>query len=557
MDTIDPRPPNVLLIIMDDLAWGDLACHGNPYTRTPHLDQLHDESVRLTRYCSGPVCTPARAALMTGRHPYRTRAIDTYLGRSCMDPDEVTLAELFRDAGYRTCISGKWHLGDCYPMRAMDKGFEEALVHNGGGLMQPGNFGRDDYFDPELLHNGGITPTDGYCTDVFGDHAAAFIEAHRDEPWFCYYATNAPHSPFQVPDAWAEPYRQMGLPETWARVYGMVENIDANVGKLRNTIDRLGLTDDTLVIYTSDHGPCGSAAVDGQDRWNGDLRGRKMQMYEGGVKVPCFWSLPDRIAGGRDVDRLANPIDVLPTLATLCGLKVPTGRIIDGVDLLPTLTGDDAPDDWPGRTVCLQWQRGDQPVRYRNAAAIEQQYKWLRPHESQPDELYDLIDDPAEQRNLASEQSEIVERLRGVYDRWFDDVSSTRPDNYAPPRIVIGTPHENPTVLTRQDWRLYPGVEEAWDTEHPGYWPIRIAEAGRYRVRIAVPNPGQSAMVRFRCGGVERSETITRGWGTPTKVVWFDELPLPAGEHDLEAWFNLDGGRQRLGAWNIEIRRCV
>lgn len=545
--------PNILLIIMDDLAWGDLGCHGNPQTNTPHLDRLHSESTRLTRYCSGPVCTPARAALMTGRYPYRTRAIDTYLGRSCMDPDEVTLAALLRESGYRTGISGKWHLGDCYPMRAMDQGFEEALVHNGGGLAQPANLGRDDYFDPEVMHNGKLTPTEGYCTDVFADHAIRFITDHRDEPWFSYLATNAPHSPMQVDDRWAGPHLEAGLPEVWARLYGMVDNIDYNVGRVLATLEEQGLTDNTIVIYTSDHGPCGSARAEGESRFNAGLRAIKGTVYQGGVQVPCFIRYPGRLAPGRDVGYTANPVDWLPTLAEPCRFTPPTDRAIDGVNLWPLLTGDVEPTAMPDRNVFLQWHRGDEPVRYRNATAIGRRYKWLRRHEDKPDELYDLEADHGEANDLAAAEPQRVAALRGAYDAWFDDVSSTRPDNYAPPRIVVGSTHENPTTLTRQDWRLYPGSPEAWNTETPGYWPLTI-HGGRYRIRITLPTQPGPATLTLRCGDLETTRHVGGNW-KPVTGVWLYDQPLPEGDHDLEAYFVPEGSDKRLGVWNVELRR--
>ncbi|HVT75860.1 MAG TPA: sulfatase-like hydrolase/transferase, partial [Acidimicrobiales bacterium] len=186
--------PNVLVMMMDDLAYGDLACHGNPYVQTPNLDALYAQSVRFTRYASGPMCTPARASLMTGRYHLRTRAIDTFCGRSMIDPSEVTLGHVLQRAGYRTGAFGKWHLGDAYPMRACDLGFGETLMHNAGGIGQPGdhreNHWREGeaYFDPVLFRDGRPVRTDGYCTDVFADATIAFIEAHRDEPYFAYFA---------------------------------------------------------------------------------------------------------------------------------------------------------------------------------------------------------------------------------------------------------------------------------------------------------------------------------------------------------------------------------
>jgi arylsulfatase A-like enzyme len=517
------RRPNIVLIIMDDLAYGDLGCHGNQHTRTPRLDQLHHQSSRFTRTCSFPVSTPARASLMTGRYPYRTRAIDTYCGRSMMDPDEITLAELLRDAGYRTGIFGKWHLGDNYPMRAMDQGFEEALVHNGGGLRQPGNIGFDGYFNPQLMHNGQLVDSEGYCTDIFTDHALRFIEQHRDEPFFVYLATNAPHTPLEVPAELAEHYREAGLNETFARVYGMVENIDTNVGRVMDQLDRLGLSDDTIVIYTSDHGPCGSASHEGEVRFNAGLRAHKGTVYQGGIQVPSFWRWPGRFASGVDIDRITSPIDILPTLCEAAGVALPEGVTIDGTSMLGLLDGRVAADRWPGRTLFSQWHRGDVPVRFRNAAVMTDQFKLVDGRE-----LYDLCADPHEQRDIAVDRPDVVAELRQSYEQWFDDVSAER--GYDPPAIVIGTDHENPTVLTRQDWRVH--GPDGWGDEHKGYWQVRYAQGRQYRITVTFTPDDQPADLILFDGQRSHKVAIEPGQDHAT----LPPVESAPGSARVEAW---------------------
>src|SRR5262245_10062555 len=231
------KRPNVVLIITDDQGYGDLGVHGNAKIRTPNLDRLAQQSVRLTHFYACPVCSPTRASLMTGRYNYRTGVVDTYLGRSLMHPDELTIAELLRDAGYRTGIFGKWHLGDNYPLRAIDQGFQEALVCKGGGLTQPSDPPGNSYFDPVLMHNGKAEKAKGYCSDVFTDAALNFIKQGSDQPFFVYLAFNAPHDPLQVDQKLVEPYLKLDLDATTAKVYAMVENIDANVGRLTNMLD--------------------------------------------------------------------------------------------------------------------------------------------------------------------------------------------------------------------------------------------------------------------------------------------------------------------------------
>lgn len=525
--------PNVLLIIMDDLAWGDLACHGNPYTHTPHLDRLHAESTRLTRYHAYPVCTPTRSALMTGRHPYRTRAIDTFCGRSMIDPDERTLPEMLRDAGYTTGISGKWHLGDCYPMRAIDKGFNHALAHNGGGLCQPANWGHDHYFDPDLLHNGKLVRRQGYCTDIFTDDALAFMTRHQHEPFFCYLATNAPHTPLHVDEAWTQRYRAQSLDDVTAKLYGMVENIDHNVGRALGKLEELGIADRTIVIYVSDHGPCVSANGPGRRvRWNANLRSTKGTPYDGGLRVPMFIRWPKRIADGRDLDRLSGPMDVMPTLAHLCNASLPDDRTIDGVDLAPLLLERAKPDHWPQRQLFSQWHRGDVPQRYRNFAVIEQRWKLVcsrlgaqpwnddgaAPGEGELTnmlELYDVSADPGETQNLAAQHPDVVARLRAAYDAWFDDVSRTRGETtYDPPPIHLGACEQNPTVLTRQDRRLYPerGAQpDSWDIRIPGWWMVHVARPGGYSVRVRVTPADDPRELVLRCGEVSCRAMVPAG----------------------------------------------
>jgi arylsulfatase/arylsulfatase A len=532
--------PNILFIICDDFAWGDLSSHGNADCRTPELDRLRADGVRLTRYCSGPLCTPARAALLTGRHPYRTRAIDTYLGRSTIDPEERSLPELLRPREYATGMFGKWHLGDTYPSRPHDKGFQEALYHAGGGLTQPGNFGRNSYFDPDLFRNGQRVSTHGYCSDVFTDACLEFITAHRQEPFFAYLAFNAPHCPFQIGDEWIAPYRDSGLPDKWQRLYGMVANIDWNVGRLLRRLDEYQLAENTIVVFTSDHGPCSSAQVNGQIRFNAGLRGQKSQMYEGGIRVPCLWRWKGQFPAGRDIDRVTNPIDILPTLTA-----PPTDRKIDGRNLMPLLKGESV--DWPDRSICMQWHRGDVPQRGRNAVNIRQRWKWYCPEETGTEELFDIEADPFETKDVATANPDIVKAMRAEYDAWFADVSATRPDNYAPPPIVIGSPHENPTALTRQDWRIY-GSEEGWGDHHPGYWHVQVEHTGHYSLTIDLPPQPADSMLVIRCDEFERHIPLPPRIETHALA----SVPLRAGKHKLEAYLECAG--QRLGVKTVSVR---
>ncbi|MDQ3651361.1 MAG: sulfatase-like hydrolase/transferase, partial [Acidobacteriota bacterium] len=266
--SLQAKRPNVILIITDDQGHGDLGFHGNPKIKSPNIDRLARESTRFVNFYVSPVCAPTRASLMTGRYNYRTGVVDTYLGRAMMHPDEVTLAEMLSRAGYRTGIFGKWHLGDNYPMRPMDQGFEESLIHFGGGIGQPSDPavpGGSSYFDPVLQHNGKQVKTKGYCSDVYTDAAINFITENRNKPFFTYLAFNAPHTPLQVPRSYFEQYKGMKLDrsefpstghtlpanvdsDTTAKVYGMVTNIDDNLGRLFSKLEELRIADNTILI---------------------------------------------------------------------------------------------------------------------------------------------------------------------------------------------------------------------------------------------------------------------------------------------------------------------
>ncbi len=523
------RRPNVILVITDDQGYGDLGVHGNDMIQTPNLDLFAEESVNLSQFYVCPVCAPTRACLMTGRYNYRTGVVDTYLGRAMMYPDEITMAEIFRTAGYRTAIFGKWHLGDNYPMRPPEQGFEESVVHNGGGLCQPSDWPGNTYFNPMLKHNNEWKEYEGYCTDIFFRQALRYIETHRDEPFFVYIPTNAPHTPLQIADEYVKPYLDKGLDETTAKVYGMVANIDENFGTLMARLSELGLEENTIVIFLTDNGPQ-------QERYTAGLRGRKGTVYEGGIRVPFYMRWKGVLRAGMVNDRIAAHIDVLPTLMEMCGIDAPGEVRMDGESVLPLLEGHD--ESWPDRTLFFQWHRGDEPELFRSSAARNQKYKLVN-----GSELYDIEDDPQERNNIAGDNPEIVAELRMRYQEWFRDVSSTR--GYDPPRIYIGTPHENPVTLTRQDWRGAQG----WSDDDLGFWEVNITEAGAYDIQLRFTELHYPASAHFRFGDLHREQKLKRG----DTFYTFESAELPTGEGKLEAWLEFEG--KSVGVLYADVRK--
>jgi arylsulfatase A-like enzyme len=560
--TAADRRPNVVVIITDDQGYGDLGIHGNPKIKTPHLDEFSRQSVRLKNFYVSPVCAPTRASLLTGRYNYRTGVVDTYLGRAMMHPDEVTLAEVLAAAGYRTGIFGKWHLGDNAPLRPIDQGFQQSLVIKGGGIGQPSDPpGGSSYFDPILQRNGKTERVQGYCSDIFAQAAGEFIRTPDERPFFAYLAFNCPHEPLLAPQPELATYRamklalkefpQLGKPipaefaepaENVARVYAMVTNIDTNVGKVLEAMEESGLAKNTIVVFLTDNGPA-------RPRFNAGLRGWKGSVYDGGIHVPCYIRWPGHLPAGGVVDRIAAHIDLTPTLLDACGVFPPAGVRFDGKSLLPLLTGIQTAG-WPDRTLFFQWHRGDQPEPGRAFAARSQAYKLVR-HEPPPGapkrpplELYNMERDPLELHNIAKDHPDIVSRMHSDYEAWFKDVSSTR--GFEPVKIALGSPRENPTILTRQDWR---GPRADAAPNALGFWEVEVARSGRFDITLHVaPRPfPATAHVAFRTRTGEHA--LTPGQTECT----FTGIDLPAGPGRLEAW--IAGNMTTAGVLDLSVRR--
>ncbi|MHC4700802.1 MAG: arylsulfatase, partial [Planctomycetota bacterium] len=553
----------------DDQGYGDLGATGNPVIKTPNIDAMASASGSMDNFYVHPVCAPTRACLMTGRYNYRTRVIDTYVGRAMMEPEETTVAEILRGAGYATGIFGKWHLGDNYPMRPMDQGFEESLVHRGGGIGQPADptGGEGKYTDPILLDNGKLRQFEGYCTDVYFDRAAAWMSkcAAQKKNFFAYIPTNAPHGPFHdVPEDLLEKYKKMDLgndqfpqdkghplPEKSdedkrARIFAMITNIDDNVGQLLGKLNKLGLAEDTIVIFMVDNGPNGRRYVAG-------MKGNKGHIHEGGIRSPFFVRWPGVVEPGHSCDRIAAHIDLLPTILEACGVEKPSGLKLDGRSILPLLKGSRV--GWPDRMIVIQSHRGNEPIMYHHFAARTQQWKLLNASgfgssalKGEPKfELYDMESDPFEERDLAQERPEMVETLRKRYVQWFEDVGHTREDNYAPPRIYIGSEHENPVVLTRQDWRHI--KDRPWAPNSNGYWELFSAASGRYDIKLRFPELQTDARLTLEVAKTRLNAEVSKGAAEHT----FEAVSIGSGELRLLA--AITTGEQTKGPWQVDVLR--
>ena len=432
--------PNIVLVITDDQGYGPVGRHGHPWIRTPNLDRLYDSSTRFTRFLVAPTCAPTRSALMTGRHPMRNGVTHTIFERERMTLEATTLPQVLKTAGYTSGIFGKWHLGDEEPYQPHNRGFDEAFIHGAGGIGQayacscadaPGN----KYFDPWIRHNGSFVKTKGFCTDIYFTAALGWIRSvrERDEPFFAYITTNAPHVPFIAPPESKKRFEDMGFSNTTAGYYGMIENIDDNVGRLMAKLGEWDLDRNTVVIFMSDNGMTGGGSGRGKRPlgktadgsvlypWNAGMKGLKGSSDEGGCRVPFFIRWDGRINSGQDIDRIAAHIDLFPTLAALAGAKLPANQV-EGRNLLPLV--ENPKTGWDDRYLFThkgRWKTGQEPndFQWTNFAVRNQKYRFV-----DNKFLYDMEKDPSQTTNILEQHPDLVKQFRAVYDSWW---KKTRP----------------------------------------------------------------------------------------------------------------------------------
>ncbi len=494
--------PNVIIIITDDQGYGDFGITGNPHVKTPVIDRFATESIRFNNFYVSPVCAPTRSSLMTGRYSLRTGVRDTYNGGAIMASNEVTIAELLKRANYKTGIFGKWHLGDNYPSRPSDQGFDESLIHLSGGMGQVGDIttyfkGDSSYFDPVLWHNNKGEAYQGYCSDIFTDQAINFISKNSESPFFCYLSFNAPHTPLQVPEKYYSQYKDIDPAsgfkddkrpfskmtekdkEDARKVYAMVTNIDDNIGKLLKKLDELKIAENTLIIFMTDNGPQ-------QTRYVAGMRGLKGNVYQGGVRVPFYVRYPSSFGKNKDIETMAAHLDILPTVAELCHVDLPNDRIIDGKSLIPLIKGKQV--DWANRSLFTYWTRR-YPELYSKLSVHIGNYKLVGNTDYNAKiedfELYDLENDSYEQKNIVLERKDLASSLKQELDRTYNDLISSENLINQPP-IIVGSKFENPIILNRNDAGGDPGI---WDQEEiNGNWKLKI-QKGNYNIKFKFLKP--------------------------------------------------------------------
>lgn len=572
-DSTNTRKPNVVLVITDDQGYGDIAAHGNKMIQTPNLDQLYRQSLHLTNFHVDPTCAPTRSALMTGHYSTRTGVWHTIMGRSLMNTNEVTLAEVMQSNGYKTGMFGKWHLGDNYPLRPQDQGFETVVQHGGGGVTQTPDYWQNDYFDDTYLRNGKPEKLKGYCTDIWFQEALNFIETNKSEPFFAYISTNAPHSPYLVDPKYSDPYERKGVPKQMAAFYGMITNIDENMGLLERRLKDWGLDENTILIFMTDNGTAAGfkrpqpedlskkqqrrlskgkpIVLESWPGFNAGMRGTKGSEYDGGHRVPCFIRWPaGKLEGGRDITQLSAHIDILPTLAELCHLTISSELKLDGTSLVPILKGKK--DALRNRTLIVHSQRIETPEKWRKSSVMTERWRLVN-----QTELYDIQHDPGQTKNIASEFPGVVKYLSAEYEKWWESLKPRFTEYVA---IGVGSRFENPAHLTCHDWHA-PIQQVPWNhqqiAKNPianGFWIVNVEAPGTYEITLrcrpeSAHHPLKKGVARIQIGDQKLQQDIDEGDLSTTFT-----LDLTKGQKKLQTWLDEGNGVSR-GAFFVEIFR--
>lgn len=484
------KQPNVICILTDDQGYGDIAAHGNTVIQTPQLDKIYRQSTRLTNFHTGTTCAPSRSGLIAGVDGNRAGVWHTVGGCNILREKFVTMPEVFKQNNYSTAMFGKWHLGDAYPYLPENRGFDEAIYHGAGGVGQTPDYWTNDYFDDTYFRNGKPEKFKGYCTDVFFDEAINYIEKNSNNPFFVYISTNAPHSPFNVPKKYYDIYKdETRITEVQKAYYGMITNIDDNIRKLDKKLEKLGIKDDTILIFMTDNGTAvGYHIKKGVEYgYNANMRGGKGSQYDGGHRVPFFirW-INGQIKQGLDVDKLTMNYDILPTLIDMCNLKIPKNTNFDGISIKPLLKENIS--DWKQRYCVVDTNRKQQPTKWARSAVMDNKWRLI-----DGKELYDISTDVGQKNNIAKKYPKRVQNMRTAYENWWSRVSK---DFSYYEAYKIGKNVEEEAVITVHD--LHTTNPITWNQKYvrnpyigkkptlsKGYWLLNVEEDGNYQIELS------------------------------------------------------------------------
>lgn len=475
--------PNVILVMTDDQGIGDLACHGNPWLKTPHLDNFYEQSVRLTNFHVSPLCTPTRAAIMSGQYPIHNGAWATFKGRAALREDTKSMAHLFRQNGYETAMFGKWHLGDNFPARPTDMGFKYAVHHQSGGIGEISDYWGNSYFNDVYLVNNQPQKFEGYCTDIWFNEAIQYITEHKDKPFFVYLPTNAPHAPLIVDEKYAKPYCKLeGENIQSADYYGMISNIDENFGRLLKTLKENKLEKNTILIFCSDNGTQFGYSKEKNLGYNKGFEGNKGDKLEGGHRVPFFIRWPaGGIQGGKNIDLLSTHVDLLPSLAKLCKIEVPSEMELDGIDISSALLGRSKLTNQ--RTVFIHhrqdWRAPDDLV---GSCVMHDKWRLI-----DGQRLYNVEKDRQQKYDVASQHPQLLQNLLFL-NKQFTKRARQRTAYQELPPTIVGSDQQKEITLTIQhaigdDGPVWKQEQVAIGRKNKNNkHALAIAQNGKYRI---------------------------------------------------------------------------
>jgi len=497
---------NVILLVTDDQGYGDISANGNPWLETPNLDYLHNNSISLESFHTDPLCAPTRASLMSGMYSFGAGVYSTINGRYYMKPELKTMADYFKEGGYATGMFGKWHLGDTYPYRPHERGFDIAYSFGGGVIGETPDYWNNDYFDDVYTINGKETKFEGYCTDNWFSSAIEFIDKNvkNNKPFFCYLPTNAPHGPMNVSPKYYQKYIDKGIKEKRAKFYGMIECIDDNLGNLIEHLKSINEWENTIFIYFGDNGTATGCDIDENsfviDGYNAGMRGKKGTTYEGAHRNACFITSPNSILGNpRKVYGITTQFDLLPTLIDIC--KLPKGEDynkLDGISMAkPLMNGETKLNK--GRTVVIHNMQRDMPQKYKDYTVLRDEYRLVKPMTPEtnhlamgnfqipkelPPEIYNIENDPEERNNIYEKHVSLANELTLFYEDWYDN----RVDyaiKYSP---VYFNPKEE-VKITCHAW--HDCYKMCFSQNHirsgvnsTGFWAVKIIEDGEYLIEL-------------------------------------------------------------------------
>ncbi len=428
-DSIAGKKPNILFVLTDDQGFGDISAHGNPILKTPNLDKLRSEGVRFNDFHVSPTCSPTRSALMTGRHEFKNGVTHTIFERERLTLDATTIVQLLQSNGYTTGIFGKWHLGDEAEYQPNRRGFDEVFIHGGGGVGQiyPGSCGDapgNKYFDPAILHNGKFEKTKGYCADLYYEQATTWIDSQRksNKPFFAYIPSNTPHGPYIARPEDKALYEGKDLSPDTENFFGMLHNIDQNVGKILAKLDEWGIAKNTLVIFMNDNGGTAGVKV-----FNAGMHGAKGTAWVGGTHASSFWRWPGTI-NPADCAALTAHIDFFPTLAEVAGAKIPDSvkPQVEGRSLVPLLKNPQSA--WADRTLIAhqgRWPNFSDPnkSKFKMCSVRNTRYQLISENGgAEPKwQLFDLKTDYSETVDIAAEYPKVVNELAAAFDKFWGE----------------------------------------------------------------------------------------------------------------------------------------